>query len=439
MFPFWGGLRTRLARRLDGVAARFWFRIAIAVLLAGIHVFVIWRAGADRLDLPFNSAPDNAPYFSNPDAPVLTQPPRQPHYWSRLVLSRWDAQHYIATSIRGLTACPTDGATASDYQYLQCGLGWLPAFGEVGSVVSQVTGLPDDYALVLVSILCAIIINLLWTSPVFVSRIGKLEAYATLIAFNAFPPAFNVVTPHTEALTIALVLGAFWMIAKDRWWLASILVGASTALRPHAVAYTLAFGCAALVATWQKRRDHARRWWSPLASCVLAGWGQLATLFALQVSVGDAWAFFRARHAFGDSNTAGRLFDGASYIATFGGQNMDGLIWFGLVGIALIVYRDVLRGYRLDEKAFLIASGVITTAFSMIASQITWGPNRYMMMCLLAFLCVGKLARRYPVLYVAWIALCCAAYWHNDLCNYIAQGDPRVCTCQGRLEMAMPY
>lgn len=438
MFPFWRGASTRLANRFDRWASRWAFRIAIAALLASLHIFAFWRAGHDRLNLDFNSHPDHAPYYSNPDAPALTQGPRQPHFWSRLVLSRFDSQHYIATAVRGLTACPTDGDKATDIQYLQCGLGWLPAYGAVGGVVARITTLPDDYALVVLSVLFTILVNVMWTSTAIVERIGKMEAYAALIAFNAFPPAMHMVTPYTEAATVACVLGGFLFITQQRWFLAAIAVGASTALRPHAVAYTFAFGFAALVATHRRRREGVKQWWRPLAACALAGWGQLVTMISLQVAVGDAWAFFRARKAFGDSHPASRLIQGASYISSLGGQNMDGVVWFGLIAIALLVYREVLKKCRADETTFLVAGGVITAAFAMMAPLLTWGTARYMMLCLLPFLCLGKLARRYPILYALWIVLCVAIYWNVELCNYLTQGDPRVCPCEGRLETFIP-
>jgi len=94
--------------------------------------------------------------FTDPKAPALGPIPRQPPNWSRLVVSRFDAQHYIGTALRGLSACPTDPAKADGYIYLQCGLGWLPAYGAAGGVVSDVTGLEPDYALTLLSVLCAI-------------------------------------------------------------------------------------------------------------------------------------------------------------------------------------------------------------------------------------------------------------------------------------------
>jgi hypothetical protein len=94
---------------------------------------------------------------------------------------------------------------------------------------------------------------------------------------------------------------------------------------------------------------------------------------------------------------------------------------------------------RFDETTFLVSGGVITAAFSMMAPLLTWGTSRYMMLCILAFMCAGKLSRRYPVLFWMWIAFCLAVYWEVELCNYLTQGDPRVCACQGRLETFLPY
>ncbi len=439
MFPFWRGVGARLKARLERVSGRLAFRIAVAALLAGLHLVAFWYAGHDRLGVAFDAQPDHEPMFSDVRAPVLVPPPRQPHYWPRLIVSRFDAQHYIAMAARGLSGCPTDGETATDMEYLQCGLGWLPAWGVVGGSVARTTGLPVDWALVLLSILCAIVVNTLWTSKPIVERIGRLEAYGALLAFNCYPPAFHMVTPYTEAATLALTLGGYILITYDRWWLASLCVGATTALRPHAVAYTFAFGLAALAGAWQKRKQGAPRWWMPLLSCVLAGWGQLATMLALKVYVGDAWAFFRARHAFGDQHSFERLYDGASYIASFGGQNMDGAMWFALVGIVLLVYRDVLVKMAAAELAFLVGGGAITAAFAMVAPLLSWGTARYMMLFLVGFLCAGKLMRKYPLVFLLWIVFCLAIYWELELCNYISQGDPRICDCQGRLETFLRY
>src|SRR5439155_24401983 len=96
--------------------------------------------------------------------------------------------------------------------------------------------------------------NLLWVSRTMIERMGKREAFATLIAFNMYPSAFYVVTPYTEAATIALIIGGFIALTKQRWMLSAFLVGASTALRISAGAFSIALGCALLVAAWDRRK-----------------------------------------------------------------------------------------------------------------------------------------------------------------------------------------
>src|SRR5690349_20302653 len=108
------GLRAQLdelGRRLAPIAASRWFRLVVASVLVIFHLVAFSCAGKDRLGVPFNSAPGHAPYYSDPDTSSLGGYPRQPHYWSRMVVSRWDAQHYIGFAVRGLTSCPTDGKT----------------------------------------------------------------------------------------------------------------------------------------------------------------------------------------------------------------------------------------------------------------------------------------------------------------------------------------
>ncbi|HET9987661.1 MAG TPA: hypothetical protein VFQ65_04060, partial [Kofleriaceae bacterium] len=151
MFPDLAQLRRSIAARIGRLAASLPMRLTFAGLLVCLQLAAFGRASHTRLALPFDTHPDEAPYFSDPDAPAFASP-RQPHHWSRLAVSRFDAQHYIGTAERGLTACPND-ASASDDAYLQCGLGWLPAWGMVGGVVSAATTLASDHALLILAIL----------------------------------------------------------------------------------------------------------------------------------------------------------------------------------------------------------------------------------------------------------------------------------------------
>ena len=200
MFPDLRQLRERIAAALGEMSGTRQFRVGVAVLFTAFHLVMFAAAGRDRLDLPFNSAPGQAPYYSNPKVSSLRGYPRQPHHWSRLIVSRWDSEHYIGFAVRGVSACPTEGTPGpvTDLAYLECGLGWLPAYGMVGGTIAHATGIPDDVMLVVISVLCTILVNLLWTQLLARSTRParrKLEAFGALIAFNVFPTAFYLVDP----------------------------------------------------------------------------------------------------------------------------------------------------------------------------------------------------------------------------------------------------
>ncbi|MDB4956279.1 MAG: putative integral rane protein [Myxococcales bacterium] len=437
MFPYWSSKRA--ASDLDRLASTTLFRIAIAGLLTCLHLLVFRYAGQDRLELPFNSAPNEAPYYSDPDASSIRGIPRQPHHWSRLIVSRWDAQHYIGFAIRGITACPTDGETATDLQYLECGLAWLPAYGVVGGAVSDVTGMPADITLFMMSILAALIVNLLWTSRAIVERLGRLETYATLVAFNIFPTAFYLVTPYTESATLALVLAGFVLLMRDRWVLAGLFVGAATALRATAVGFAAGLATAAAIAAYRRRKSGDPKWWRPALAIPLAGWGQLVQLLVLKIVVGDAKAYLRAREAFGDERHYTRLFDPEWYVQGFTAQHMDSVMLLGCIAIVGLTCREVFRRFKLEESIYLAVSMAVTVMISIVSVHEYWGLNRYLLLCPLVFIGTGTLVRKHYVVLGLWLVLCAAIYWHVELCSYIAQGDSRICPCLGRIEYWFPF
>jgi hypothetical protein len=434
VFPSW----KRAPATLDKLASTQWFRVAVAGLVTCLHLLIFQVAGRDRLDLPFNSEPAR-PYYSDPDASAVRGYPRQPHHWSRLIVSRWDAQHYIGFAIRGLTACPEDGANATDLQYLECGLGWLPAYGVVGGAVSEVTGAPEDITLMMMSVIAAIILNLLWTSEVIVSRIGRLEAYATLLAFNVFPTAFFQVTPYSESATLALVIAGFVLMSRERWLLAGLLVGAATALRAPAVAFAAGLSVAAIVAAYRARKAAAPRWWRPLLAIPLSGWGQAVQLVVLQIAVGDAGAYFRARTAFGDERHFDRLFDPDYYLQGFTTQHMDSVILLGSIAMIVLTCREVFRRFKLEQALYLAVASAATILLSVVSVQHYWGLNRYLLLCPILFFGLGTLSRKHVIIYALWLALCAAFYWHVELCSYISHGDPRICPCLGKMEFWFPF
>lgn len=433
------GVLTSRVRELPGQRS---FRLAVAGALVLFHLLAFARAAHVRLGTSFNSAPAEAPYYSDPDAQSLMPAPRQPHHWSRLVVSRWDAQHYIGFAIRGLTSCPKDGKTAQDWQYMQCGLAWVPTYGEIGRLIADTTGLPADYVLLALSMLIAFAINMMWTCPTITRKLGVGEAYAALLAFNLFVSGFYVVTPYPEGATFACMLGAFILIANGRWLPAALVVGFSTALRPTSVAYAFGFGCAALYATWQGRRAGTKQWWKPLATTPLAIWGQLALMLALELTVGDAKAYLRGQKAFAGHRGnfhPFQIFDPKFYLHGFSGQHLDGVMLVGVIAIIALGAREVVRRFDRNEALFLVIASAAVILMPLVMLNGYWGLNRYLLLCALTYFSAGVLVKKLPVAYVLWILLTFIFYWNIEMCSYVAQGDPHVCPCFGHMEFTMPF
>jgi hypothetical protein len=282
-------------------------------------------------------------------------------------------------------------------------------------------------------------VNYLWTSRTIVDRVGRFEAYATLVAFNIYPSAFHLVAPYTESATLALALGGFLCMANGRWIVAGLLVGASTGLRGSAVAWGLALGAAALVAAWQRRKAADRQWWRPLVAAPLAGWGVITQFVVLQIAVGDWRGYLRAREMFGDDRDYSRLFDAEFYLRGFTAQHMDSVMLIGGLALVAIAARDVLRRFKPHEAVFLVVASLVGVVLAVATLHEYWGLNRYLLLCPLLFLCAGAIARRHVALFALWLVLCAFIYWNVELCSYISHGRPDICPCLGRLEWWAPF
>lgn len=433
-------------KRVDAWAARTDVRVGVALLFVIFHLVMFSRAGHVRLAVPFNESPGEVPYYSNPDIGELQGYPRQPHYWSRLIVSRWDAQHYVGHAIRGSTACPKDPKTATDAQYMQCGMAWMPAYGLIANAVSNITTLPPDYVLLAMSMIAAFLLNFLWTSRTITSRMGRAEAYCALLAFNLFPSAFYIVTPYSEGACFALALGALICIANKRWIVAGALVGAATGLRTAAAGFSLGFGIAALYEIWKrwKAKDKALPWWRPLVGAALAGWGQIATMLYFQITLHEPRANLRALHAFAAFNrtpaSIWKIFDARFYLEGLSAQHMDGAIIIATIALLALGVRETVARFQKNEAIFLVVATAAMLLLPMYAkADYYWGLNRYFLLAPLTFVVAGVVGRKYKALFFVWLVASLAFYWHVELCSYIAHGDPSICPCLGHVEWTAPW
>jgi hypothetical protein len=273
-----------------------------------------------------------------------------------------------------------------------------------------------------------------------IRRLGLFESYAVLIAWNCYAGAWNLVVPTTEPVVIALALGGFVALCNERWIWAGILIGACTALRIPTASYAFALGCAYLVAAWERYRAQTPQWWRPLVAVPLCGWGQFATMIVFQLKLHNWHAFFDARFAFGDHNRLDRLVDIQYFVSGFQSQCADMVIYLGLISIMVLTARPVLAKLGSNtERTFILVASVITTVLAVAAAFHHWGLTRYMMLCPLPFMGMGMFARRHRAAFVLWLVVCCAIYWHFEMCSYMTQGNPVACPCLGKLELSMPW
>jgi hypothetical protein len=277
--------------------------------------------------------------------------------------------------------------------------------------------------------------------------LGKREAVGALIAFNTFPAAFHLVAPFTESTTMMLALAGFVALANQRWVFAGFWIGASTAFRTAAVAYSAAFGLAAVFAAYVSWREKKPQWCKPLLGIPLCGWSMALQMLVLKICVGDGLAYVRARSAFGDSHDFFCVFSPEFWLQAITAQHMDGLVMIACVAIISLTVREVIKRLGTAESIFMItasflglvlgAAGLISHPDGTIAG--TWGMNRYMLMCPITFCCAGVLLRRHPMTFVLWIVLSLEIYWNVELCSYVTQGNPDLCPCMGRFQFSLPF
>jgi hypothetical protein len=412
--------------RLRSLAISLPFRLAFALALVAFHLAMMAHLGKDRLGYRFNEAPDNAPAFRDPSRDLA------PDRWDRLVVSRWDAQHYMALGMRGYRFCkdrsqlrpgahPDDGGP--------CQLHFYPTYGFLGAAVVAVTHLPIDYALFGLSMAACIAIALMWTGKEVTRPLGVGNAYLSLLLLNLFSTGFVLVTIETEPCLIALSLGTFVCFQKRWLAVAALLAGLATAIRITGVATGFAFCAALLVATL---RDHPRpgvAWIKSALLMALSGWGIVALMTYYGFRFGDPLIYAHSheqafQHSVGLWKT---LFpDGRVLIQSIWAEPNDGiflaaaLLWFALG------HREGLSRFSLEGQVFWYTLYFAIVGISMVGSvdYAFGGSCRFMLTVLPLFFAMAAIMRKKPVVLALWLFMSTAHYYNGSLCFYESQRHP---------------
>lgn len=404
------------------------FRLSVAVLLVTLHVWTTISFGHERFDgAHFNAAPGSPPAFRDVAHDNYPQNSR------RLLVSRWDAEHYIGLALRGYSQCPHRRLVADDMRGPVCDAAFYPGYPALGWAVHKLTGAAIDYSLWFVTLTASVIALFLWTDPAIVKAIGVGPTYASLLAFNFFPPSCYLAFVMTDSCAVAGIIGGFVALARRRYVLAALAVGFTGAIRISGVGAEAAYALAivAWCLTDPPRGSGAWRGWIGRAALVpLGAWGSLL------VSGYQTWLFhdplfYVHGHdaSFNHKTHFSILFEmqPAWIIHGIDGTLAD-LVWAGaLLLFFLIGHRVALRRFPTPAQVFAYALVTLTYLMSVIATADLYnlqGLSRYVYVVVPAFLAIGVVLRPRPVALFAWLF---ATAWHSkqvDLCYYLGHVGP---------------
>lgn len=405
-----------------------WFRGAVAVMFVALHLFALVAMGRERLGVPFDAAPSEAPAFEGGAAEAMTT--LTPARWSRLVVARWDAQHYIGAGLRGFANCPKKDLRTADLAAIApfCDFSFYPAYGFVGRALTFGGRFAIDYAMLAVSLVSSVTLLFLWTGPAITRALGVGTTYLSLALFNVFPTGFTLAVILTEPLTLALTMGSFVTLTRRWYFTSAVLAGAASVVRVSGVAAGAAVGFALLVSLVVDRPQTPWAWGSRLAAMPLVGWG-LAVMTAFYARrYSDPLLYFHSHEqAYRYLETpliADRLKPEAIF-KTLSQPSHEG-VWLVVCVVVLAAGMGrAMRGFQPIERAFW--SGLVTFALFVGAGG-SWrlgflGMNRYWLMVVPLFFALAVLLRRKPVAAAIWVAVCAWNYWNVEACDFVAQRD----------------
>lgn len=414
-------LRQMAAR----VAVSLPFRIALTVGFLWFHLAMMTRLAHDRFGWRFNESPGNAPALGEIHDSY-------PGRWDRLIVARWDAQHYEALGLRGYKTCK-DKSELGTGEYPDdgpgCELNFYPTYGFIGGALSRVTRWPIDYSLLFVSLAASFVFMLMWTSRPMIDRLGVASVYLSLLLINLFDTGFTFVTVQTEPCMMMLTLGAFLCLGR-RWFLVgALLAGAASSIRVSGVATGFAYCAALLVLTLQASPRPSRLWLWRGALMVVAGWGILALMGYYAHRFGDPLIYAHShQRAFHHKASLAKIFipDGRLLMQSIWAEPHDGIIlaagllWFALGHRkGLVVFTPEGRAYW-----YVLFFGIVAISMIGTADTAYGGNTRYMLSVIPLFFAMAAIMKRKPVVLALWLFMSVAHYYNGSMCFYIGQNHP---------------
>lgn len=304
-----------------------------------------------------------------------------PNWYHQLL--RWDAGWYGQIVTNG-------------YFFKDDGLphtvAFFPLFPLLASAIRSVLGVGEYRALMLVSNVSALVAVLLMIK-LFRDERGDKVALLSVAFFCFFPSSLFLSSAYSEALCLMSILLCLILLAHERFVLAAAMAGLSLATRSTSVVIVPVV----LLEMWRHNILPLTRFLPRIVLCaVLASSGLLAYMIYLGVEFGHPLAFLTSQGAWQgawkDQTLATRL-TSAVMLAPFLQLHVSSagfsLCFFGLM---------IWSFWHLRLALSLYGLGTILMPY-LAQGGFTPSSDRFALMCVPAFLCMGILCRDRP-----WLA-----------------------------------
>jgi hypothetical protein len=306
---------------------------------------------------------------------------------------KWDAAWYLKIVTAGYSY--TDSAT------VQSSVAFYPLYPLVSYVVKSVFRIDADLALFVVANVASAGLLLLMTKFVK-DELGERVSLLTVAFFFFFPSSLFLSAGYSESLCLLLMILSFVLMARRNFILAALVGGLSVAT------HTKTIGIVPVI-IWETWRQSERPFLNSLARVAFCGFLAIAGLLVYMLYLGLVFhhplAFVTAHRAWEGGTLVGRFIFSATlgpfrhFHVTTGG-------WF-LCALALTIWS--FRRLRFALSLY----GVIALAVPYFSLGITDSMNRFVLMCLPAFMFLGWLCRERPWLTNALIGIFAALLLRN--------------------------
>ncbi len=314
-----------------------------------------------------------------------------PFWYDKLL--RWDAGLFARIIRDGYANGADPGVLTTT--------GSFPLYPLLSYGVKSLFGVDEYVALLLVSNAAALATALL-IAKFFKDELGRETALLSAAFFWFFPSSIFLSAGYSESLFLALVLLSFVLLRAKRFVLAAMAAGLSLGTRPVG----LAMLPAVIWDMWREDRSPRQVLMPRMVLCgLLALSGLVGFIAFLAFRFGDSFAFLTAQNLWHEP-LSDRLLS-LSLFNPFRHVNIRIGGWF-FCFTALTVWSF----WKLRTAVSLYGLGVLLVPYLTIG--ITDSADRFVMPCLPAFMCLGILCRKHPMLSIALAAVFAALLLRNS-------------------------